>query len=193
MYRQFVILLLCVSLNGCAGMNMPQMPDWQIPKWQMPNMSSLFSYGEKSAAPTSENNVISEVSPVPNAPRLQCRIKEGLVLLGEDWYEYRPIDVTLMQGEEKGILFQPVQGRGYNPVMARFDKSGQKAVFCPARLEPGYDTVMCESIYALEDDFARGVTRTLDIEPYLQGGRIHCQTSTASPATNASAINASIN
>jgi hypothetical protein len=46
----------------------------------------------------------------------------------------------------KGILLQQ-RGRGYHPIMARFDKDGQKAV-CPASLKPSM--MICESIYVYD-------------------------------------------
>ena len=58
----------------------------------------------------------------------------------------------------------------------RFENSGQRLVICPLTdtLNPN-EKVICESLYALEDDFLQGIERTLDVPKTIRGGKIKCK------------------
>ena len=177
MYRRFYILLLCTLLTGCAGFEMPQMPKLDISSWQMPDMAAIFSKGDNVDEAVEETgSPHSMADPATALPKrtLKCEINEGVILIGEEWYEYKPASFSVDLGQQQTVnLKRGFASKGVTMV-ARYDTNGQKLVICPVR-NPGV-TIQCEGIFALEDDFAIGIKRTLDVAPMLQGGRIACRT-----------------
>jgi uncharacterized protein YceK len=172
MYKRFLMILLIVGLSGCSTVNMPDMP-------KMPDMANWFSsFGGKTQQ---AETTVTKASAIQSAPmalkkRMACNIAEGSILVGEQWYDYNPVPLGLTQGAETLFRFEP-RGAGVTiPMVALYADSGQRVAVCPAQRQKGEKTVRCEHIYALEDDFERGIQRTLDIPPYLGNGKITCRT-----------------
>lgn len=148
-------------------MQMPNIP--YLPEW-------MGGAPDEEETPTVAQTVLPNAAPMILTKRMACYIGEGSLLIGEEWYEYDPITLTLDQGQEKIFYFVPHTTNKRIAMKALYGKSGQRVAICPAQVQPGTRTVRCEHIYALEDDFERGIQRTLDIPPYLGNGKITCQT-----------------
>lgn len=176
--KGFILLcILAAGLSGCQRFEMPAMP--AMP--EIPRLSSLFSRNDAPPPAARPADDISQTpAPGPSVPPLRCRISEGEALFTGRWHEYKPL--TLEIHKNRQAYFDLTRPRRHDraPLLARYDESGQKIVFCPMNTPMNTSArngdVTCTSLYALEDDFIIGIRRTFDIENLLRGATIECRT-----------------
>ena len=162
------IVFLCVTLAACSG-------DFKMP--DAPDLSKLFG-ADKTADNTAQTDTQkSSLLPKIDFSRapLICSISGGSALVGSGWHPYDVSNFKIRKGAA-GLTTLKRRGHGsQSQLQVRFDNDGQKLVFCPADLVGMQSQILCSSIFALPDDYDRGIKRTLDIADALRGGTLECK------------------
>lgn len=162
LFAAFPLLFL---LGGCV-----EIPGFgRIPALHLPAAGMNLA---KAAAPMPTDPANPATPPKP----LHCIIEKGSALFGKSWRDFSPSRFDIIQGERITISLNGAKTSGQSmTIQVRYDDSGQKLVFCPFKenLSPSAK-ITCASIYALEDDLAMGIKRTLDVPEALRSGVLRC-------------------
>lgn len=113
-------------------------------------------------------------APQPPGAPLYCRIGRGDAHFGTGWSGYNDALFSLASDARVSVPVTRQNGRDSIHVLALFDTSGQKLIFCPIVSGPPDKRVACTSIYALDDDLTAGIKRTFDVPNAIRGAEITC-------------------
>lgn len=105
---------------------------------------------------------------------LHCLIERGSVRFESGWNDADRVSFRLARGHRTQVALTRRRGDEQSKIIVHYDQSGQKLLFCPLPDPNKAPRVECASLYALEDDFAQGFRRTLDIPGTLRGGQVRC-------------------
>lgn len=107
--------------------------------------------------------------------QLLCEVDSGNAKYKQGWYDFKTTKFAIAKGEKLRIEMPRKRGEGSAYFLGRFDKSGQKLVFCPYIEVAEGKKIPCASFYTLEEDLEIGIRRTFDVPKAVRGGYLACK------------------
>ena len=157
--RTIVAFLAVLMLAGCG---------------QFPGFPGFPGQSQQQFHPL-DSEVAQMAAPQPGGVQpLYCRIGRGDAHFPRGWSGYNDATFALSGDSRVTVPLSPQKGGDSVRILALFDTSGQKLIFCPIVSGPPDKRVACASIYALDEDLAAGIKRTFDVPNAIRGAEITC-------------------
>lgn len=171
-YHSVVMVIGTVFLlQACESMTMPSLSSF-------PDLSALSAPTSFFKRDSTAENESADQQPQEKVdfsqPPLTCLAHGGSANFGQDWYDFSPVSFDIRRYQRQNVTIPRRWGRDEMQIEVHFADNGQKLTFCAAE-EPEEGDILCASLYALENDFALGIKRTLDVPDAIRGGTIECK------------------
>ncbi|TVQ84330.1 MAG: hypothetical protein EA357_03235 [Micavibrio sp.] len=155
--------------TGCVPKDIPLSSVWR----QQPQTDDSASAQKSAESPAFRMYAAPASS---EEPLISCTVSEGQARFSSGWFPLKNTDFEIRPGTEKTFAVQGRNRRETNSIFVRFDRGGQRLVFCPRAQDfQKADRIACYSIYALEDDFKPGIKRTFDVPDAVRGSALSCK------------------